>query len=108
MAKIKEVILGISIAILFVFFVVYGIKAFYKEPKYENYCARGTLIDVVYSKGYYAEPYPMRIKEPAENVCLKAINEYGNFRKNCIEKKADVVYDYDANGCQIAKECTYC
>lgn len=108
--KIKEIILGISIAIIFVFFVVFGIKAFYKEPKYEDFCARGTLIDVVSSKGYYAEPYayPIRVKEPTENICAKAINDYDKFRKDCAAKKADVVYEYDANGCQVAKECTYC
>ncbi len=107
--KIKETILGIGIAIIFVFFVVYGIKVFYKEPKYEDFCKRGTLIDVVYSKGYYGEyPYPAGFKEPAANVCAKAITEYDKFRKNCGEKKADVVYEFDEKGCQIAKECTFC
>ncbi|MBI4451795.1 hypothetical protein HY637_00050 [Candidatus Woesearchaeota archaeon] len=106
--KIKETILGFAIAIIFVFFVVFGIKAFYKEPKYEDYCTRGTLIDVVYSKGYYAEPYPMRTKEPNGNTCMKAVKEYDTFRKNCAAKKADVVYEYDENGCQSAKECTFC
>ncbi len=111
--KIKETILGISIAIIFVFFVVFGIKAFYKEPRYENFCARGTLIDVVYSKGHYAEPYaypgyPIRVKEPTENICAKAINDYDKFRKDCAAKKSDVVYEYNADGCQIGKECTFC
>ena len=109
--KIKEAILGISIAIIFVFFVAFGIKAFYKEPKFEDFCARGTSIDVVYSKGYYEVPYPAypaRFKEPAGNVCTKANIEYEKFRKDCIAKKADVTFEYDENGCQIAKECTFC
>ena len=107
--KIKETILGFSIAIIFVFFVVFGIKAFYKEPKYEDFCSRGALIDVVYSEGYYgAYPYPARFKEPSENVCAKAITQYDNFRKACADKKADVVFEYDVNGCQVARECTFC
>jgi hypothetical protein len=105
--KIKETILGISIAIIFVFFVVFGIKAFYKEPKYEDFCTRGTLVDVVYTKGHYPEPYPIRGKE-IENPCAKAIQEYDKFRKDCAAKKADVIFGYDENGCQIGKECTFC
>ena len=107
--KIKETILGFSIAIIFVFFVVFGIKAFYKEPKYEDFCSRGTLIDVVYSEDYHGSyPYPARFKEPSENICAKAITEYDKFRKTCADKKADVLYEYDGNGCQVAKECTFC
>ena len=98
--KIKETILGFSIAIIFVFFVVFGIKAFYKEPKQEDFCARGTYVDVVYTKGYYPEPYPARFKEPAENACAKANSEYEKFRKDCITKKADVEFEYDENNCQ--------
>lgn len=107
--KIKETILGISIAIIFVFFVAFGIKAFYKEPKYEDFCSRGTLIDVVYSKGYHESyPYPARVKETGENICAKANLEYDKFRKDCAEKNTDVIYEFDENGCQIAKECTSC
>src|SRR3989338_6347544 len=107
--KIKETILGVSIAIIFLLFVIFGIKAFYNEPNYEDFCKRGTLIDVVYSRGYYAEyPYPAGFKEPTADVCAKAITEYDKFRKNCGEKKADVLYEFDEKGCQIAKECTFC
>src|SRR3989344_688358 len=107
--KIKETILGISIAVIFVFFVVFGIKAFYKEPKYENFCKLGVPIDFVSGKGgYYAEPYPARMKEPEQNVCAKSNLEYDKFRKSCAEKKMDVIYEYDDKGCQVAKECTSC
>ena len=107
--KIKETILGISIAVIFVFFVVFGIKAFYKEPKYENFCKMGVPIDYVSGKGgYYAEPYPARIKEPEQSVCAKSNLEYDKFRKACAEKNTDVIYEYDDKGCQTAKECTSC
>jgi len=110
MIKIKETILGISIAIIFVFFIVFGIKAFYKEPKNEDFCVRGANIDAIYSYAHYevAYPAPARFKEPAENPCAKSIVDYDKFRKNCASKKADVIYEYDENGCQIPKECTFC
>ena len=107
--KIKETILGISIAVIFVFFVVFGIKAFYKEPKYENFCKIGVSIDFVSGKGgYYAEPYPARIKEPEQSICAKSNLEYDKFRKSCAEKNTDVIYEYDDKGCQVAKDCTSC
>lgn len=108
--KIKEVILGVSITILFVFFIVYGIKAFYKEPKYENFCKIGDQIDVVYSEGhgYYSYPYPAREKVPNTDSCSKSIDNYEKFRKDCLDKKQDVIYEYDSNGCQVAKSCTSC
>lgn len=107
--KIKETILGISIAIIFVFFVVFGIKAFYKEPKYEDFCKIGVPIDFVSGKGgYYAEPYPARMKGPEQSICAKSNLEYDKFRKACAEKNTDVIYEYDDKGCQVAKECTSC
>jgi len=107
--KIKETILGFAIAIIFVFFVIFGIKAFYKEPKYEDFCKRGVSIDFVSGKGgYYHETYPVRSKEPDQNVCAKSNLEYDKFRKSCAEKTLDVIYEYDEKGCQVAKECTSC
>ena len=112
--KIKETILGIAIAVIFVFFVAFGIKAFYKEPKYEDFCKPGVPIDFVsgkggyYGSGYYVEPYPARIKEPEQSVCAKTNLDYEKFRKACAEKNTDVIYQYDDKGCQVAKECTSC
>src|SRR3989338_7080135 len=108
--KIKETILGFSIAIIFVFFVVFGIKAFYKEPKYEDFCSRGASIDVVYSEGNYgvAYPYPIRFKESGENVCAKSLSFKIGAPFFFILKRVDVLFEYDENGCKIAKECTFC
>ena len=112
--KIKETILGFSIAIIFVFFVVFGIKAFYKEPKYEDFCKRGIFIDFIdntesenYAPYNYA-PYPARIKEPNGNLCAKSNLEYDKFRKACAQKDMDLIFEYDEKGCQTAKECTGC
>lgn len=38
MAKIKIVILGISIAVVLAFLIGFGIETFYKSPKYEDFC----------------------------------------------------------------------
>lgn len=105
--NIKETILGFSIAVIFVFFVVFGIKAFYKEPKYENFCKPAALVDMTSYDGHYG-PYSARVKEPNENVCSHSNSKYDEFRKNCAENKLDVIYEYDAKGCQVAKECTSC
>ncbi len=36
--KLRDIILGISIMILTIFVVVYGISLFYPSPQYEDYC----------------------------------------------------------------------
>jgi len=48
MSKFKQVFLAIAIAIVFVFFVGFGIATFYKTPKYEDFCGeREKFIDTV-------------------------------------------------------------
>ena len=48
--NIKNLILGIIIAFVFLFFSVYGSKLVYTEPKYENFC----------NYSYY--PYPEKTR----------------------------------------------
>lgn len=99
--KIKELILGISIAIIFLLFVIFGIKAFYKEPKYEDFCNA----TVFYEKPYpYREPY----KEINQSLCNKIEVKNYEFEKDCIGRKGNAVYEPDENGCRIAKECSFC
>ncbi|HLC64529.1 MAG TPA: hypothetical protein VJI46_00225 [Candidatus Nanoarchaeia archaeon] len=38
MLKLKERLLTIAIAVIFVMFVAYGISTFYPEPRYEEFC----------------------------------------------------------------------
>lgn len=45
MMKIKDIILGLIIAVIFVMFCAYGMNLFYKSPNYNNYCPN------------YAQPY---------------------------------------------------
>ena len=101
--KIKEVILGISITILFVLFVVFGIRAFYKEPKYDDFCNSTMFIERAY-------PYP--IKEPYreinQSLCYKIEVKNYDFEQDCYGKKGQVIYAPDENGCRVAKECNFC
>jgi len=48
MAKFKNVLLAIAIAIVFVFFIGFGIATFYKSPKYEDFCGeREKFVDTI-------------------------------------------------------------
>ena len=49
MPKFKHIILAVAIAIVFAFFVGFGISAFYPMPKYEDYCAQSEF------KEYFAK-----------------------------------------------------
>ena len=105
--KIKESILGVGIAIIFVLFVGFGIKAFYDEPKYEDFCNRGDLIDFVSSERMFA-PFPKRFVDDYVDKCASARAEYDNFRKSCADKDSDLIFEFDEDGCQVATECTSC
>lgn len=57
--KIKEIILGIAIAIIFLMFCVFGTKLIYDSPKYEDYCDYHELgkIDPINDSAYYNQVY---------------------------------------------------
>ena len=98
--KIKETILGVSIAILFVLFVGFGIKAFYNEPKYEDFCNKMM---------YPSTPYPERIyKETNAALCNQIEVKNYELEQDCIGKKGEMIYAPDENGCRVAKECSFC
>ena len=57
--KIKEIILGIAIAIIFLMFCVFGTKLIYDEPDYEDYCDYQELSKIDYTNDsfYYTQVY---------------------------------------------------
>jgi len=56
--KIKEIILGIAIAIIFLMFCVFGTKLIYDEPKYEDYCDYQEFSETEYiNESYYTQVY---------------------------------------------------
>jgi hypothetical protein len=48
--KLKEILLGIAIAIIFLMFCVFGTKLIYDSPKYESYCNYSEINPTVYDK----------------------------------------------------------
>jgi len=92
-SKLKRIILGISIAIILVLFVGYGINTFYKSPKYEDFCE---------------EKFPRPVRTEKEDIskcdAVQTANEA--FEASCY--KGIVRYETDEDGCQVAKECDMC
>ncbi|MCX6751114.1 MAG: hypothetical protein NTZ83_06670 [Candidatus Pacearchaeota archaeon] len=50
MIKIKEILLGIIIAVIFLMFCVFGTKLIYDAPKYEDYCDYSQITPTAYDK----------------------------------------------------------
>jgi hypothetical protein len=46
MIKFKVVLLAVAIAVVFVFFIGFGISTFYKAPLYENFCPQRDFRDI--------------------------------------------------------------
>lgn len=89
--NIKNLILGIIIAFVFLFFSVYGTKLVYTEPKYENFC-----------NYTYVYPEKARIINCTEKpeVVIKT--------QDCFNKRGNAIPVYDENGCQKDIKCDYC
>jgi hypothetical protein len=89
--SIKEIAITVAIAILFTTLVLVTIDVFYARPEYDTYC-NSTLFN---------KPMPiMPSKECSYNITA-AENE-------CFNTGGNAIYDYDSNGCQHYKECSFC
>ena len=90
--NIKNLILGIIIAFVFLFFSVHGSKLAYTEPKYEDFC----------NYSYYQYPEKTRIINCTEKpeVVIKT--------QDCYNKRGNAIPVYDENGCQKNITCDYC
>src|SRR3989338_214828 len=78
--SIKNIILGIAIAILTIFVTFYGISTVFPKPQYEDFCPN------------YAKPYPIDTRNPGEVCPTVCIPVYGIDRDSC-------VYDECGSGC---------
>jgi len=94
MSKSRQVLLAIAIAIVFVFFVGFGISTFYKTPKYEDFC----------EDRFFERPYPRPLKE-SENCTFIEPSE--DLKAECREK-GKVAPKYDENGCIESYYCETC
>ena len=77
-SKVKEVILGISIAIVFVFFIVFGMRAFFGEPEYEDFCDENLNRKIIKTEQECVDqggrwdpniPRPVKLEEENEGYC---------------------------------------
>ncbi len=94
-SKLKRTILGISIAIILVLFVGYGINTFYKSPKYEDFCEEKF-------------PEPVRIEKEDIAKCDAVQKSNTAFEDSCYRQEGIVRYEADEDGCQVANECDMC
>ena len=65
MSRFRQVFLAIAIAIVFAFFIGFGIEAFYESPKYEDFC----------DETYYERPYPVPVKESVNCTYIEPSEE---------------------------------
>jgi uncharacterized membrane protein YidH (DUF202 family) len=93
-SNVKKNLLGIAIAIIFVLFVGYGINTFYDDPSYDDYC----------EEGFFAVPKPVAREQPTCSTIQPTDLEY----KDCRDRKGDIMFDYDSEGCPISYECSLC
>ena len=91
---IKNIILGIIIAVVFLMFAVYGTKLIYDEPNYEDFC------NISFDR-------PIIIKEPSSN-CPQNFGEINNKTEECFENKGEPVNVYNDRGCVIDIKCDTC
>jgi len=62
MSKFKHILLAVAIAIVFVFFVGFGVASFYKSPKYLDFC----------EEGFVERPYPRPLEKPENCTFIEA------------------------------------
>ena len=94
-SNLKRTILGISVAIILVLFIGYGINTFYPAPEYEDICEEK-----------FTRPIPIA-KENVES-CDLIFKANQQFEDACMQRDAVVRYETDENGCQVATECDMC
>ena len=95
MPAFKHVLLAIAIAIVFVFFVGFGIASFYKAPKYEDFCVQREFKEALTKdkceadngKWVSYEGYDRGIPKPAiagnQLLCTKFDEKGKNVTLNC-------------------------
>jgi len=88
--EIKNLLLGLVIAVIFLMFCVYGTKLMYEEPAYKDFCT-----DTYYSP------------EKLIDTCSIS-NELQTKIEKCQSSEGIVRYEYDNNGCKTDLTCDFC
>ena len=95
--RVKNLILGIGIVVVYALMLWQGIEAFYPSPKYDDFC-----------KNNIRGPYPEKVFPGGVQNCTysKQLQEQMD---QCYADKGQPVFEYDDYGCSISlKECDYC
>lgn len=95
MSRFKQVLLAIAIAIVLVFFVGFGISAFYKAPNYEDFCVNREFKEILKKEkceaergkwlSYEREPKPAIMEN--QFLCTKVFEVGKNITLNCETKE---------------------
>ena len=99
--RIKSTILGISIAIVLVLFIFYGINTFYERPQYEDYCEENLNRIQIDNEGECIQIggqwtiTPLRVIESEENETK--IKGYCDSTYTCRSEFEDVREIYNRN-----------
>ncbi|MBI2449213.1 hypothetical protein HYV49_02865 [Candidatus Pacearchaeota archaeon] len=92
MVSIKNILLGIAIAIVYAFLVGYGTNLIYNSPEYNDFCK---------SRFYPDKPFI----EPRNCTFNAELNKQA---RECTEQGGSPVYDYDERGCETSLTCDFC
>ncbi len=93
--KVKTLVLGVGIFIVYLLMLSYGIEAFYPSPKYDAYCTG-------YDPGYPVKTYPVG------GSCTFS-QTLADQASQCSVQGGYAVYTYNETGCETGiKECNLC
>ena len=95
MVSIKNILLGIAIAIVYAFLVGYGTNLIYNAPEYNDIC-----------KARYYPSYPDKAFPEQRNCTFNA--ELNKQARECTEQGGNPVYDYNDKGCESSLTCDFC
>ncbi len=95
--KVKNLVLGIGIFIVFMFLLHNGIRAFYQPaPMYNDFCN-------------FEGNFPREVKPLPQGQTCTYPASLREAEQTCYSGKGQPVYNYDEFGCQVSvKECDYC
>lgn len=110
-SKIKQVLLSVAVAIIFVLFVGYGINTFYEEPKYNDFCSDDLHNEVIETQAkceaFGGEWNDYRGKtlaiEDNQLLCDKVSESNGSMNLNCRTNGNDL---REEGWCNVDKECS--
>jgi len=99
MVRVKNIIISISIAIVLLFFCIYGVRTFLGEPDRADFCGNQY-------GGYYGPTYP--VKEGYMQNC-SFNSEMQTQSEACYKDSGftEPIYD-NMTGCQLSVKCNMC